>query len=65
MKKLITALCALSFLSSCDDELKLVSRDFSVTLKSIPSYHTAKRLVAHGNRAVDEISEAKILRFYT
>ncbi len=35
MKKLITALCALSFLSSCDDELKLVSRDFSVTLKSI------------------------------
>lgn len=23
------------FLSSCDDELKLVSRDFSVTLKSI------------------------------
>lgn len=35
MKKLITALCALSLLSSCDDELKLVSRDFSVTLKSI------------------------------
>ncbi|WP_307984670.1 hypothetical protein, partial [uncultured Bacteroides sp.] len=35
MKKLVTALCALVFLSSCDDELKLVSRDFSVTLKSI------------------------------
>ena len=35
MRKLVTALCALVFLSSCDDELKLVSRDFSVTLKSI------------------------------
>ncbi|WP_342996516.1 hypothetical protein [Bacteroides xylanisolvens] len=33
MRKLVTALCALVFLSSCDDELKLVSRDFSVTLK--------------------------------
>lgn len=35
MRKLVTALCALVFLLSCDDELKLVSRDFSVTLKSI------------------------------
>ena len=31
MRKLVTA-CALCLLSSCDDELKLVSRDFSVTL---------------------------------
>lgn len=35
MKKLIIALCALAFLSACDDELKLISRDFSVALKSI------------------------------
>lgn len=35
MKKLVGVLCVCAFLSSCDDGLKLISRDFSVTLKSI------------------------------